>query len=239
MARDPKKIHAVVTFACSGTKSGHVSSAFNFLFGGGPDPTLADWNNVADMVQAFFNSVGSSGHSIGQYLSTAVNRGANLTETALYEVDVADPHHYLSSPVHVRPWSLGPVALGNGLPNECCGVLSYRTAYGTDPEHSGTTRPRASDRGRLYIGPITDAATALVTAPDGTRFPQLSTGFMTAMSEQAELLFTTGGTDTWIWSVWSRKEQLFKSVVDYANDQYIDTQRRRSIADPLQSWKPL
>jgi hypothetical protein len=62
---------------------------------------------------------------------------------------------------------------------------------------------------------------------------------MNALIGSAKKLKTDVQVGSFTWSVWSRKEQLFKDVVDYAVNNDFDTQRRRSSGQSLQMWQPL
>jgi hypothetical protein len=238
MARNPHFIYARTQFTTAGVKSGKVSNSFTFNFVSTPDPIVSDWDNLIGVIKNFYQVTQTSGHAVRDYLGPQINRGTNMTTTELYQIDVADPHHYLSSPVHVVPWSLAGTAPINPLPNEVAVSLSYRGPYGTDPEHAGSTRPRASDRGRTYIGPLDLSATQTITIPDGTEYLQVHPTFKSTLMQAAQAIFTADGIINWAWSVWSRKEQALKPIVEGAVDQYIDSQRGRGVRDPLQSWVP-
>jgi hypothetical protein len=239
VARDPKKLVARATIACSGDKSGKISNDFAFQFLGTVDPTSSDWDNIANRVKDFYNLTRGVDTPICQWLSPAVSRVTNQCEIAIYQIDLADPHHYFGSPVHVVPWTMGGPAPTTPQPNEVSIVLSVRGNYGTDPEHSGSTRPRASDRGRLYLGPWGTSAIHATTLPDGTQVATVNANVITAISLSAKGLFDDDSVlANSTWSVWSRKEALYKSIVDYAIDTEFDTQRRRGMKTPLQNWIP-
>lgn len=233
MARDHKHYQARVTFHASGSKSDTASNSFNFLWLADLLPVTTDYNALATAVKGFYTT-GSP--LIKTYLGSQINRGTNQVETAIYDLDLADAHHYLGSPVFIQTWTLSGASGSQPLPNECAAVFSYRAGYGTDPEHSGTNRPRASDRGRIYVGPLDASAVEGAVAPDGTIFAVLSAAFVNAMKAAGQNLGPAAFAAGWQWSVWSRKEQLFKKVLDYAVDNTTDTQRRRGADDPLQNW---
>jgi hypothetical protein len=236
MARDPNKIAARVTFQVAGVESGHISNQFNFLFIPGSGPADSDFVALNTVLTHFYNSATGPANPVKLYFGPQYLASANSNETAFYAIDVADPHHYYGSPVSTKLWSFGSVGGGVCLPNECAAVLSYRTNYGTDPEHAGSSRPRASDRGRVYIGPLNEAGIVDVSLPSGQKFAELDPGLVTAISNSASRLFTESAAANWQWSVWSRKEQAFKAVLDKAVDAYIDSRRNRSVRNPIQTW---
>ncbi len=239
MARDPMRLVARAIIACSGDASGKISNDFAFVFLGTVSPTVSDWDNIANRVIDFYNlSRGGTG-PIASRLGPQVSRVTNACEVAVYQIDMADPHHYFGSPVHVVPFTMGATSSVTPLPNEVAVVLSLRTAYGTDPEHAGTLRPRGSDRGRLYLGPWSTDQIATVSLPDGTHVAQLANATQQSIVKAAEGLYTDDSVlANATWSIWSRKEAQFKSILDYALDLEFDTQRRRGNPTPLQTWIP-
>jgi hypothetical protein len=236
MAHDPMKIHALVKLSCSGSHSGHASNTFNFRFNGSLAPTLTDWQNLEAALVYLYSHSGTAGHTISGFLGTQINRASAANEIALYQVDVSNPHNYLGSPVHVVPFAVGPGAAGTTWPNDTAVCVSIRGGYGTDPEHSGSTRPRASDRGRFFLGPLNSTAGDSTFAPDGTSFMVVSAAMITHISQLLPLFFTQLTTANWVWCVWSRKEQLFKDVQYWCVNNDLDTVRKREATNVLNSW---
>jgi hypothetical protein len=212
-----------------------------FHWTGGGTPSSSDLDTLCQNVRDFYTTTGSTPATaaIESFMGLQVSGATNVHEVAAYNIDVTDPHHYFGSPVHVLPFSFGILGTGGPFPQETALVLSFRAAYGTDPEHAGTTRPRASDRGRVYIGPLAANAATAVTTPAGTQMTVATPNVMNALIGSAKKLKTDVQVGSFTWSVWSRKEQLFKDVVDYAVNNDFDTQRRRSSGQSLQMWQPL
>jgi hypothetical protein len=116
-------------------------------------------------------------------------------------------------------------------------VLSFHAGYGTDPEHSGITRPRASDRGRLYLGPLHTGVIGSVALPNGTQIATIQTPVITVVLNAFSTLFSNLAGHNWSLSVHSRKEQLLKAVQYKAMDNSFDTMGRREVEPPgLQTW---
>jgi hypothetical protein len=116
--------------------------------------------------------------------------------------------------------------------------MSFRADYGSDPEHGGSTRPRADDRGRVYIGPLHLVAIAEITLPSGQVIAQPLQQMNDTISGALTTLINTSFTHNWQLSVWSRKHGQFKPVVAKAINNEFDTMRRRQPAVTLQNWIP-
>jgi hypothetical protein len=238
MARDMLHYAARASLLCGGPQSGHVSNEFHFAWAGTGTPATSDWNALATDVAGFYVTSSSAGHPSGYYLSPAVSRVANAHEVAIYALDMADPAHYYGSPVTVGSFTIATGFTGQGMPNEVAVVVSYRADYGSDPEHGGTTRPRADDRGRIYFGPLDAAASGTLTVL-GLSVPVVSSALLTLLSAQISLLATTAFSHHWQMMVWSRKRQQMKEAISKAINQDFDTQERRGLATTLQTWVPM
>jgi hypothetical protein len=239
MARDHKHYAARVTHLCAGDDSGSVSNTFMFRFTGAGVPSSTNLDDLATQAIAMYNTGPGTNPALGALLGPQFPRVANTSEVAIYDLDLADPAHAYGSPVNVRFFTLAGAAGGTPLPNECAVVLSFRAAYGTDPEHAGTTRPRASDRGRVYLGPWGTSQILAVTPPTGGSVATVAVAAKNTIIGAYRAMVAASLTTLWEASVWSRKEQLFKPVAQYAYDDLWDTQRRRSSADPLHTWLPV
>ena len=234
MARDGLHWATRITFPTSGPPSGKTSNEFHWLWTGTGSPLAADYLALGNLIIAFYNTSGT--HPPCGFIGEQVSRTSSSAEIAWYDLDMADPHHYYGSPTNVQMWTLAPTLGTLPLPNECSGTLSYRSAYNTDPEHNLTTRPRASDRGRIYIGPLDTNAIAKSTLPDGTSVSLLHANFVQGLLDNFTTLRGAAAVDHWDMSVWSRKEQQFKSVAFKAMDNIPDTQRKRGQEQGLQNW---
>ena len=239
MARSHFNWVAKVNLECGGVKGGHVTNAFNLLWSGTGTPTTTDLDAAEAVIRAFYNTIHTPAiNKVADNLGSQHPRNVSGEETAFYDIDLTDPAHYFGSPVHVVPWTLSGSPSGISLPNQCAAVMSYRADYGTDPEHGGSTRPRAQDRGRIYLGPLSGGSTTTVTDTNGGVYSTLSSIFYTTVSVSMKYLHDQLILANWHWAVWSRVDQIFKIATQWALDDVIDTQRRRVEKDPLQTWLP-
>ena len=107
------------------------------------------------------------------------------------------------------------------LPSEMAVCLTYHTAYLTDPEFGpGGTRPRARDRGRLYLGPLRDAIRLLATDNEPILDPDWNQAFGAAAARLVADVDTT-------WVQWSRRNVSTNVVSAGWVDNAFDVQRRR------------
>jgi hypothetical protein len=228
---------AKVTFPCGGVPSGKVSNSFNLLWSGTGTPAVSDLDAAQAAISAFYKTAHSPEIALNQFLGVQVQRGLLNTETAFYNVDIGADTNQLGSPVHVVMWDVAGSPSGTALPNEVACVYSFRADYGTDPEHLGTQRPRAQDRGRIFFGPLTTASMVNTAgAVSGTTFSKLSLGLVNSLLLAGTALHSQLIAATWHLAVWSRHDKVYKQAVMHAVDQSFDTQRKRAIDEPLQSW---
>jgi hypothetical protein len=235
-AADPRHIAVRATFVSAGDKSASASNTFYFRWSATGTPVATDWAAAMTAVQHFYTaSPTGTSLKVQQFLGRQISGATNASELATYEIDTTDIHHAFGSPVSVQPFTVAVGAAGP-WPQESAIALSFRAAYGTDPEHDGTTRPRASDRGRVYIGPLDRSAGVAVLTPIGTYMTVADPGVTDLLAKAAKALFAAAQTAGWIWSIWSRKQGVFKDVADYAVNDDFDSQRRRSSGQALQNW---
>src|SRR5262249_44391393 len=154
------------------------------------NPTSTDWGALCADVKKFYTGTFGAGDHTYAYLGKQVFTAGNVHEVALYELDVSDPAHYFGSPVNVLPFNIATTGATNPLPNEVAAVVSLRAAYGTDPEHNGTLRPRADDRGRFYFGPLDGTALDSVAQANGTHVAYLGFACITTLKEAIQQLKT-------------------------------------------------
>jgi hypothetical protein len=126
---------------------------------------------------------------------------------------------------------------GDGLPSECAVCLSFEGELG-----SGLNRARR--RGRLYIGPLSNAVASTVTGYVVVASPAVGT-----IIDAAEVMRASGGLD-FVWSVfsptaagaqpWSSGALLAATTyVDHGwVDNAFDTQRRRGTAPQARGTFP-
>jgi hypothetical protein len=111
-------------------------------------------------IDTFWNGLsGAQVAKVSSYISDQYSRSTNACTLEWYDITAHLDGSAPGAPFRIDHGTLGGGELTNSyVPPACCAVLAYRRAYGTDQEHSGATRPRARDRGRIHIGPLTQAA---------------------------------------------------------------------------------
>jgi hypothetical protein len=109
----------------------------------------------------------------------------------------------------------------NGLPNEMALCLTAAADFGADVEFAPGSRPRARDRGRVYLGPFnTDAMES--SGPGSATVP--SPGIIDVIVGAGQFLMDDPDTE---WVVWSRRAAGVKTVTSAWVDNAWDVQRRR------------
>jgi hypothetical protein len=216
----------VVIPAISGIARDAVVNTFNFALDAYADMTAVDTALGPDVVDFYTHT--NTSYKVGEYLGYSRDRTADVCLVKWYDLDGhldGSPH---GSPAITRTFSLPAPnsAIGGIMPTEVCAVLSVHSAYGSDPEFSGATRPRARDRGRVYVGPLVPAAMGLVTTILDT---ELTTSFRTDLTVAAARLITasTGHAVDAEWAVWSRTRAALTAITGGWVDNAPDTQRRR------------
>jgi hypothetical protein len=230
---------ARAVFQVGGTKGGTVSNAWNFIWAGTGSPTPAQQTTLMQAVRDFYVANVPPGNQLETFFGPQFVSTGNSQLVELYNVDTSDPHHALGSPVNVLPFTTSTLSGGNPMPNECSVVLSLRAAYGTDPEHEGATRPRASDRGRVYLGPFAVASITTTPGISTTQYATVATTLQGTIINNIGRLKDTAAAANWLLAIWSRKEEVFKQATQYSLDNNWDTQRRRSLSAPLLTWTPI
>jgi hypothetical protein len=126
-------------------------------------------------------------------------------------------------------------------------TLGYRSAYGTDPEHgataslpssdqaidegapashTGVTRPKARDRGRIYFGPVTSGAVTVTSGtPGGTVDSAFKVNLIAAFKDLAAAVSAATPSSSLV--VWSRRAAGVKPVAFLYVDEGSTYQRRR------------
>lgn len=202
--------------AASGLPQDQVVNQFTFQ-----KATAASGSDLItcmDLVSDFYRDAQTNTHSVGEYISSQINRSA--THELQAWVITTPP---MGSPDQAQAW-LGPPTVGDGggLPTEVSAVLSFHADLTNDLEESGSTRPRARRRGRVYIGPLTPQAIAGTTPPY-----YLHSTFTETLRQAAITLFDAAETAGIPWAVWSRVDSTLRPVVAGWTDNAPDTQRRR------------
>lgn len=215
-------LSAVVFNHRSGMVEDQIVNNFAFTTAATP-PSGSNLDEISDALFDFYNDIsGAQSNSLATYLAPCVDRS---DPPQIRHFDLAG---HLDGTAHGSPIrvdamaSLDATGLSTGFPAEVAICMSFRSTYGADAEFTPTTRPRARDRGRIYLGPLissvgnTDATTGRVKPAQSLIDDITIAG--------ARLRDAAGGM---IWSVWSRKGSSLKSVTTVWVDDAWDTQRRR------------
>jgi hypothetical protein len=182
-------------------------------------------NVPADYVTNSFCFDGADTHTSVTALTTALKNfydqlrphvgfssiAQNLHEVKFYDLPGVKPNY----PFATTTWNFGTAPVGNPYASECCVCLSFQG-------QKTPGFPQSRRRGRLYIGPCSDAI-ALAGRPVAATVTGVSTQaglFKTAVSA------ITGDVK---WAVWSVRDQLAVEITDGWVDNAWDIQRRRGI----------
>jgi hypothetical protein len=170
--------------------------------------------------------------------------GPSISRTVPGTIQGYDITAHLDGAPHGGPISTGalplpdPIGTQSGYPDQLAFVVSYHAVYGTALErgpsgaiptedfavdegapatHTGTTRPKSSLRGRLYIGPLMDRGYTNV-------FGRVNTGGFQSVSGAAHDLMSAALG----WCVWSRRTASVHDIVGGWVDNELGVQRRRA-----------
>lgn len=218
------QILATVTFhRKDGVPSDDVQNSFAFTTGSVP-PSSAELDDIMGAIDNFYNANQSLGVAVGHYLSESIATGTNTVDVEFFDLTGhldGTPH---GSPFAVRHFTLVAPPDSSPLPAEVAITMSFNAAFGTDLEESGSMRPKARDRGRIYLGPLN----ILTLSEEGTTHE----GFITPNCKQTIAEAGAGflaDLDLATWCVWSRADAALKPVVAGYVDNAFDVQRRRGV----------
>lgn len=207
------------------------SALMNFVIDKASAFTSTDETNISAAFTEFFNTnVGTTSLAIATLISPSISRTVNPT---VRQYDITGhldgtPH---GSPVHIgSPSNLTAAASGNApLPAEVAIVMSMHSNYGTDVEFAPASRPRARDRGRVFVGPLN---AVVITEDTTTHKAIVGQNIRDCIGGAGQRLAETLATDGMQLMVWSRKDAATKPVSVVSVDDAFDTQRRRG-EDPV------
>lgn len=197
-----------------------------FVFAAEADLDVAAMTNIETDLTAFFNHADATTTlSVATFIAPCISRTVAPTFRH-YNLDGHLNGSAHGSPVRTQPMAL--LAAGSAgavpLPSEVAVCLSYNADYGADAEFLPLSRPRARDRGRVFVGPLNDAA---ITEDTADHRAKIQPTFMDTLGAAgARLMARVSGGDG-SWSVWSRKNAAVKNIVNVSVDNAFDTQRRR------------
>jgi len=128
-------------------------------------------------------------------------------------------------------YNFAPSGTTNPMPEGVAAALSMARAYGTDPEFgSGGTRPRASDRGRVYLAPLCGNASACFDTDPTTKRTRLSSSFANVLLVALKKLAADAlsAAIPYVLATWSKKTATAGAVTQAWVDDRPDYQRRRT-----------
>lgn len=197
----------------SGTAKDQFVNTFHFGGGGALAGTHAA---LATLIKNFYDVLpGGGGHPLSFYLSgNSDSPGARIK---MY--DLADPLPRVPIYDELYTPSVHPGA-GQNLPNEVACCLSYAATH-----TAGV--PIASQRGRIYIGPLNDNA---LGSASGDVISRPLLGMRTDMVKAAKVLQAAAADILWLWSVHSPTRAADYPITSFWSDDAWDTQRRRGEA---------
>lgn len=194
----------------------------------GVEPVAADYDALATSLVAFFNSVATgAAYSLLSRMAPCIAVAGTPHTLRWYNVPaVRGP---LGSPVASRTFGFTAATGANGLPAEVACCMSYQRTYGTDVEFNGSMRPRARDRGRIFLGPLSYEA---LTQDGTTKELYIASTMQTVVTKAAQkFLHDDPLANSWSWIHFSPTEWTWDAVTKVWCDNAFDTQRRRGV-DP-------
>lgn len=221
-----------------------ITAALEDGVGGLVGAGSTDINNLTGTLIDFLNTtIGSAAHPLCFYLGHSASRASNASEIALFDVSNALGLHEIAGPPYtVLPFTLGASSTAQTVPEQVCQTIAWRAGYGSDEEFGTHTRPRADDRNRMYFGPLSTATyTEDEETPTRVTFnTQFQTDVFDAFVGMRNALLTNGGSSNeWVVMAWSRKNAAIKPAIDFSQQLYPTTQRRRISKRPNLIWTPL
>jgi hypothetical protein len=205
----------------SGLPADAVQNSFAWTTGSVP-ASPAEMDEIGNRIDNFYNAAGTAAVSISHYLSSSIDHNNNAHTVDFYDLTGhlnGTPH---GSPIRSQPFTLAGLPDNTMMPDEVAICLSYHSAFGTDPEELGATRPKARDRGRLYIGPL---ALNTVVGDAVNQEPRVVPACAQTIRDAGVALNTSSVLATWC--LWSRKDAALKPVTNVFVDNAFDIQRRR------------
>lgn len=218
------------------------------------DDSTAGFGDVAAALQDLYNASTFAHQNIGHYLATCLAAQADIR---VYDITThldGSPH---GSPVFELPAAAITNSGINSKGNQVAATIAYHADLSAVPEqgpvgaiptpergidwgapatHTGITKPRASRRGRIYIGPLDNSRIDV----DGNNNAKLST---TSATNLAGLMHDWAGAGGDLAGrnlalvVWSRKLAAVHVVTGGWVDTELTTVRRRQFVPALrETW---
>lgn len=238
-------VHARVSIPSLSSLGDTYDYGFTFeATGSDTDLTMA---NLDEFIEYLFNNpVGPTGstmtQSLAAWMSVNASRATNAVEIQYTDITAHLDGSAAGPAFQITNFTLAAEGGASGIPDHDSVCVGYRAPYGTDIErgvsaaikssesavdqgapatHTGITKPRARDRGRIYLGPWDTAANAA-----GVPAPTL----LSDLGIWANELIGTknpGAPNQFNFVQWSRAAARVQSCSFYYVDEGFATQRRR------------
>jgi hypothetical protein len=221
--------------------------------------------DIQTLVTGYFNTrQGGMTDPLSAYISPEISRATDGCSIEIYDVTDHLDGTPAGSPISIQTFTMGVSGSSFPLPAQIAAVVAYRAAYGPDLEkgtpevvkstesaidqgapatHPAVSRPRASDRGRLYMGPLNILTLAGTSVGGPGSSGLLSTQFQTDLTDWAvNTMGTHAGSAGGSFSnvVWSRARAAVKLVAFVALDAAVGVIRKRAdtVINRVLSWQP-
>lgn len=218
----------------------------------GSDTTLP-MSEVIGAITAFFNNlVTGQVNTVAQYISPAITRatgGIVITSTDITAHLDGSP---AGGPFETDTFTLNVAPSdAKALPPQVAIAMAYRADYGTDVEHGastslpstdqaidqgapathlGVSRPRARDRGRIFLGPLNNYAVGTLnpspSGDPGQVWPTCANDLLQALLTLGETK-NPGLVNQFNLVQWSRRNGLVKQIKDAFISAGLATLRKR------------
>jgi hypothetical protein len=255
-------VHARVVLPDGNTFEDTASIGFTFEAVSATAIAPAD---VQTVISNYFNlRVGAMVDPLASYMSPEISRAANGCSIEIYDVTDHLDGTPSGSPLSIQTFTMAASGSSSPLPAQLAAVIAYRAAYGADLErgttetvkstdsaidqgapatHTGISRPRASDRGRIYLGPLNLTTLKALVAPAAGTAGVLSDQFMSdALIWATDNLGTHAGIAGGAFSnvVWSRARAAVKLIGWIAVDAAVGVIRKRAdtVINRVLTWTP-
>jgi hypothetical protein len=180
--------------------------------------------NVETHLLNFYNSVFPGAGRISQYMHRGLRRAADECFFRHFELANLDGTPPSMFPIIERTWTLGSALnFVENMPSQVAACISFHGDTVGIPERSGSTRPAARRRGRVYLGPWHTNASADTV---GDQISVLSDGFRATLAA-AGAYYTD--TNPGLLQVWSRADAALYPVIGGFVNSMFDTQRSRQL----------
>lgn len=216
----------------SGLPEDVTVNTWHFEDAGDTDTETAGHAINGVMAAAYFTDTGALGNNLGEFISSSISR-TNKPKLKTYAVDKATGLA-ISEPIEDLPAAFSAPIGAGPLPREIALCLSFHgDLTGLAEEVADTAdaglerdRPASRKRGRVYIGPLSQAA---LTAGTDSR---PGAGIM-AVSLRVGAYLLSGPaplvTNELVPVVYSRKLRTTADITGFWVDNEWDTQRRRGL----------